>query len=88
MKFHICTISFNAFRVYSKEKSIGSYWIGVKNRNGDWETTDGHLLSNLDVNVTGSWSDGDCIIADASADYQHKVVSCELKFSVKHIPLH
>ena len=73
--------SIYVFRVYAKEKGLGSFWVGVERRQGAWTKTSGPRLTPIDVNVT-DWSGGDCLMADADADYQHKAVSCDESFTV------
>lgn len=72
-------------RIYAKEKQLGSFWVGVNQTNSNWTKSNGEVLSALDVNVTNDWSLGDCMIADASNEYQHKIVDCESSFPVSII---
>ena len=68
--------------MYSQEKSVGSFWIGVQNINGSWIKSDGQLLSNYEVNLVNNETDGDCIIADSTVNYLHRAVSCADPYQV------
>ena len=74
----------NIFRIYAKHKSISSFWVGAYKTEDMWiKTTKEKLLLNYDVNITNDLSEGECIIADADSDYQHKVVSCSEQYKVQ-----
>ena len=69
-------------RVYSESISMGSFWIGVKQIDGVWLKTNGEILSKYEVQLINEDTDGNCIIADKDSDYKHKIVDCNLQFSV------
>ena len=71
-------------RIYAKHKTVESFWVGGKQSDGQWYTSHKEKLTNYTVNVTNAWSSGDCIIADAGADYTHKVVDCASKYKVSN----
>ena len=70
------------FRVYAVEKSMGSFWLGVRKTNGTWIKTNGKLLTKLDLKMANDSSKGECIVADANSNYESKAVDCALTFAV------
>ena len=54
----------------------------MKQTNGVWLKTNGEILSNYEVQILNEGEPGDCMIADESADFKHRIVDCNLKFSV------
>lgn len=83
LKFLLSPFKSSFFRIYAKEKGLGSFWVGVKKSNGVWMKTNGDILSPYEVEITNKDASHDCLVADKDTDYKHKIVDCNLKFSVR-----
>lgn len=58
--------------------------MGVKKSDGVWMKTNGDVLSPYEVEITNKDASDECLVADKDTDYKHKIVDCNLKFSVRY----
>ena len=71
--------------IYAESFEFDTIWVGIQKIAGNWVKPDGRILEVVEQ----FWGpeepkDGDCVVADAKIDYQHRTVNCGEKHQVSH----